>query len=62
MPVEALRAIGADVEGALEHVNVPSYVIDRAGVVRWLNPAAAVVVVDSAGERVAVEISSVPLR
>ena len=103
MPVEALRAIGADVEGALEHVNVPSYVLDRAGVVRWLNSAASsvvgdqvgrqftsvvapedtrrarelfarkilgntevtdapVVVVDSAGERVAVEISSVPLR
>jgi PAS domain S-box-containing protein len=103
MPLEALTAMGADVEGALEHVNVPSYVIDRAGVVRWLNPAASsvvgdqvgrqftsvvapedtrrarelfarkilgntevtdapVVVVDRAGERVAVEISSVPLR
>ena len=40
MPVEALKAMGADVEGALEHVNVPSYVIDRAGVVRWMNEAA----------------------
>jgi PAS domain S-box-containing protein len=103
MPVEALKAMGADLERALDHVNVPSYVIDRAGVVRWMNPAARtlvgdqvgrqftsvvapeetrrarelfarkvlgntevtdapVVVVDDAGGRVAVEISSVPLR
>jgi PAS domain S-box-containing protein len=40
VPVEALKAMGADVEGALEHVNVPSYVIDKGGVIRWLNPAA----------------------
>jgi PAS domain S-box-containing protein len=103
VPVEALEAMGADVEGMLEHVNVPSYVIDRAGVVRWMNRAAReavgdrvgrqftsvmapedtrrarelfarkilgnteltdapVVVVDDDGGRVAVEISSVPLR
>ncbi|MFZ0340789.1 MAG: LuxR C-terminal-related transcriptional regulator [Gaiellaceae bacterium] len=103
MPVEALRAMGADLEGALDHVNVPSYVIDRAGVVRWMNEAARamvgdqvgrqftsvvapedtrrarelfarkilgntavtdapVAVVDAAGGRVGVEISSVPLR
>lgn len=95
--------MGADVEGALEHVNVPSYVIDRVGIVRWMNEAARevvgdrvgrqftavvapedtrrardlfarkilgntkvtdapVTVVDSDGGRVAVEISSVPLR
>jgi PAS domain S-box-containing protein len=103
VPVEALKAMGADVEGVLEHVNVPSYVIDGAGVVRWMNQAARemvgdrvgrqftsvvapedtrrarelfarkilgntqvtdapVVVVDSDGGRVGVEISSVPLR
>lgn len=103
MPVDALKALGADVEDALDHVNVPSYVIDRAGVVRWMNQAARevvgdrvgrqftsvvapeetrrarelfarkilgntqvtdapVVVVDPDGGRVAVEISSVPLR
>jgi PAS domain S-box-containing protein len=103
VPVEALKAMGADLEGALEHVNVPSYVIDRAGVVRWMNRAARtvvgdqvgrqftsvvapedtrrarelfarkvlgntevtdapVVVLDSAGGRVSVEVSSVPLR
>ena len=103
MPVEALEAMGADLEGTLEHLNVPSYVIDRAGIVRWMNRAARVlvgdrvgrqftsvvapedtrrarelftrkiigntkvtdapvVVVDTAGGRVAVEISSVPVR
>jgi PAS domain S-box-containing protein len=87
----------------LEHINVPSYVIDAVGVVRWLNTAArnvigdvqgrqftsvvapedtrrarelfarkivgnakvtdsGVVVIDANGERMAVEISSVPLR
>src|SRR5262245_50419228 len=102
MPVAALRAMGVDVEGALERVNVPSYVLDRAGVVRWTNEAArrivgdqigrhftsvvapeetrraqelfarkvmgnseitdaAVVVVDTEGEHIPVEISSVPL-
>ena len=95
--------MGADLEPALDHVNVPSYVIDHAGVVRWMNLAAKavvgdqvgrqftsvvapedtrrarelfarkilgntevtdapVVVVDIVGDRVAVEISSVPLR
>jgi PAS domain S-box-containing protein len=103
MPISALQDIGADVETALEHVSVPSYVIDRAGVVRWMNAAAqrlvgdqkgrqftsvlapeetrrarelftrkvlgnaevtdgTFVVVDAAGDHVAVEISSVPLR
>jgi PAS domain S-box-containing protein len=103
VPVELLKAMGADLEGTLEHVNVPSYVLDRAGVVRWMNLAARdavgdqvgrqftsvvapedtrrarelfarkivgntevtdapVVVVDAGGERVAVEVSSVPLR
>ena len=103
MPVEALKVMGADLERVLEHVNVPSYVIDRAGVVRWMNRAARegvgdqvgrqftsvvapedtrrarelftrkilgntvvtdapVGVVDADGKRLAVEISSVPLR
>jgi PAS domain S-box-containing protein len=51
MPVEALRAMGADVEGALEHVNVPSYVIDSTGVVRWLNEAARRIVGDCVGRQ-----------
>jgi PAS domain S-box-containing protein len=51
MPVEALKAMGADLEGALEHVNVPSYVIDRVGVVRWMNRAARVRVGDRVGRQ-----------
>jgi PAS domain S-box-containing protein len=32
--------LGGDVEQALKSVGVPSYVLDRTGVVRWINPAA----------------------
>jgi PAS domain S-box-containing protein len=90
------------VEEVLEHVNVPSYRIDRSGVIRWVNEAgrrivgdvrgrqfvsvvapeetrrarelfarkilgtanvtdAGVVLIDRDGERVGVEVSSVPL-
>jgi PAS domain S-box-containing protein len=100
--VSRLQAIGCDLEGALERVNVPAYVIDATGVIRWLNAAALgivgdvrdrqftsvvapedrrlsrelfaqkvtgaapvtdaeLVLVDAHGERVAVEVSSVPL-
>ena len=100
MPASALA--GMAVEDMLEHVNVPSYLIDTTGVIRWVNPAARaivgdvrgrqftsvvapedsrrarelfarkvvgaatvtdapVVVIDADGERVAVEVSSVPL-
>jgi PAS domain S-box-containing protein len=44
-----LQALGADVEGALERVRVPAYVIDPAGVIRWVNPAAERVVGDVRG-------------
>jgi len=101
--VSTLVDIGGDVEDALERVNVPSYVIDETGIIRWVNPAARrlvgdvrgrqftsvvspeekrrsqevfarnvagtvhvtdadVVLLDAQGDRVAVEISSVPLR
>ena len=87
----------------LEHINVPSYVIDPGGIIRWINPAArrlvgdveglqftsvvapedtrrareqfarkvvggatvtdgGFVLIDSDGDRVGVEITSVPLR
>ena len=32
--------VGGDVEQALENVGVPSYVLDKSGIVRWINPAA----------------------
>jgi len=91
-----------EIEEVLEHVNVPSYLIDASGVIRWVNPAgqrivgdvrgrqftsvvapeetrrarelfarkivggahvtdAGVVLLDTDGNRVAVEVSSVPL-
>jgi PAS domain S-box-containing protein len=55
MPVDALQAMGGDLEGALEHVNVPTYVLDRAGLVRWMNDAARALV----GEQVGRQFTSV---
>jgi PAS domain S-box-containing protein len=39
------------VNDVLEHVNVPSYVIDTAGVIRWLNRAAKAIVGDVRGRQ-----------
>ena len=41
-----LEALGGDVEGALERISIPSYVIDSHGVIRWTNSAAVQVVGD----------------
>jgi PAS domain S-box-containing protein len=41
--------MGGDLEDALEEINVPSYVIDSSGVIRWLNPAARRIVGDRVG-------------
>ena len=49
MPVEVLESM--EMEEVLEHVNVPSYVIDRAGVIRWLNLAARNIVGDVKGRQ-----------
>ena len=38
--MSSLEHTGGDVEGALEAISVPSYMVDAAGVIRWLNPAA----------------------
>jgi PAS domain S-box-containing protein len=38
--MSALESLGHDVEEALEHINVPSYVLDDTGIIRWINPAA----------------------
>jgi PAS domain S-box-containing protein len=40
-----------DLEEVLEHINVPSYVIEPTGMVRWLNPAAARIVGDVVGRQ-----------
>jgi PAS domain S-box-containing protein len=46
-----LRAIDADVERALEQINVPAYVIDKHGIIRWVNPAGRRVVGDVSGRQ-----------
>jgi PAS domain S-box-containing protein len=45
------QAIIGDVEAALGDVNVPCYVIDKTGVIRWLNPAARLLVGDARGRQ-----------
>lgn len=57
-----LRAIGGDVENALERVNVPSYVIDRQGVIRWVNSAARRLVGDVRGRQFTSVVSSEETR
>ena len=49
--MSSLEEISGDVEEALEAINVPSYVIDASGVVRWLNPAAEKLVGDVRGRQ-----------
>lgn len=46
-----LRGMDVDVERALEHINVPAYVIDASGIIRWVNPAARRVVGDVTGRQ-----------
>src|ERR1041385_6629513 len=49
--VSHLRAIDADGEGALERINVPAYVIDKHGVIRWVNSCGRKVVGDVRGRQ-----------
>jgi len=49
VPVELLQSM--QMEDVLDHVNVPSYVIDRTGVIRWLNTAARNIVGDAGGRQ-----------
>jgi PAS domain S-box-containing protein len=44
-------AIGGDLRDTLENVNVPSYIIDSSGVIRWVNQAALRVVGDCRGRQ-----------
>jgi PAS domain S-box-containing protein len=46
-----LESIGVDVEDAIGRVRVPAYVIDRHGIIRWLNPAAMKLVGDVRGRQ-----------
>jgi PAS domain S-box-containing protein len=49
--MSALGSMGGDVDRALQNINVPSYVIDEVGVIRWTNPAAHRVVGDVVGRQ-----------
>src|SRR5690349_18609648 len=46
-----LEAIGGEIEDAIERVRVPGYVIDRRGIIRYLNPAAQKIVGDVRGRQ-----------
>ena len=46
------ETMGGDVEDALHRVRVPAYVIDRHGIIRWVNPAAQKIVGDVRGRQV----------
>jgi PAS domain S-box-containing protein len=49
--VTDLRSVGGDLAEAIESVNVPTYVLDTTGVVRWLNAAAIALVGDCRGRQ-----------
>ena len=49
--MSGLHAIRGDIPAALETVNVPSYVIDATGIIRWVNPAAERLVGDCRGRQ-----------
>ena len=49
MPASALQAL--PLEEALEHINVPSYILDATRIVRWVNPAAQRLVGDVRGRQ-----------
>jgi PAS domain S-box-containing protein len=42
--------MGGDVEAALERVRVPAYMIDKHGIIRWVNAAAQEIVGDVRGK------------
>jgi DNA-binding NarL/FixJ family response regulator len=44
-----LKSFGSDVEDAISRVRVPAYLIDKHGIIRWLNPAAQKLVGDVRG-------------
>jgi PAS domain S-box-containing protein len=47
-----LKDLDAEVEEALGRVRVPAYVIDRFGIIRWINPAAQGIVGDVRGRQI----------
>jgi len=50
-PADVAGDIPGDLHGALVDMSVPSYVVDRHGVIRWINPAAQKLVGDVRGRQ-----------
>lgn len=57
-----LDAYSDDIVVALEHVNVPSYLIDATGVIRWINPCGVKLVGDVRGKQFTSVINQVDQR
>lgn len=49
--VLSIETLGPDIVDAFEHLNVPSYLLDATGVIRWVNPAAQRFVGDVVGRQ-----------
>jgi len=49
--MSALESLDCEVEEALESINVPSYVLDDHGIIRWVNPAAQKLAGDVIGKQ-----------
>jgi len=49
--VSGIHEVGGDLQNALEDVSVPTYLVDRTGIIRWINPAARRVVGDVRGRQ-----------
>jgi len=49
--MSALETLDCEVEEALESINVPSYVLDDHGIIRWVNPAAQKLAGDVIGKQ-----------
>jgi PAS domain S-box-containing protein len=49
--MSVLESLDGDVEAALESINVPSYVLDDLGIIRWVNSAAIAIVGDVRGKQ-----------
>jgi PAS domain S-box-containing protein len=60
--MSVLGSMGGDVENALENINIPSYVLDTSGVIRWINPAARRIVGDVRGRQFTSVVAPEDLR
>jgi PAS domain S-box-containing protein len=50
-PMSESELLAGDVRGVLQNMTVPSYLVDKTGVIRWLNPAATELFGDVRGQQ-----------